>query len=96
MAKTEKIQARIEPKLKHDAEKILERIGLSTSDAITVFFRQIIMHNGIPFELALPGNGDKERKTKKGLSIRNLGKHPIERSDDITDMSVNLDKYLYS
>ena len=54
MNKTAKISARIEPELKHQGEAIFSTIGLSTSDAITLFFRQVVMYKGLPFEVKIP------------------------------------------
>lgn len=54
MAKTAMINARITPELKAKGEKILKRLGLSTTEAITIFFAQIKEHGGLPFEVKLP------------------------------------------
>jgi DNA-damage-inducible protein J len=70
-AKTEKINARIEPDLKADVEKILKKIGMTTTEAITVFFRQISMNKGIPFDIKVPNRETrkilKEIQKRKGL-----------------------------
>ena len=54
MTKTQTIRARVAPNLKAHAESILDALGLSTSQAITLFYRQIELRNGLPFEVALP------------------------------------------
>lgn len=54
MAKSANLYARIEPKLKAQAESILTAIGLSASNAITMFYKQIILQNGLPFEVKFP------------------------------------------
>ena len=54
MAKTEYVHVRIEPEIKHDAENVLAEIGLSTSDAITLFFKQIALFRGLPFPVQVP------------------------------------------
>ena len=48
------IQARIEPDLKKKVEKILNQIGLSTNEAINLFFKRITIERGIPFPLKIP------------------------------------------
>ena len=53
-AKTETIRARVEPKLKHEAEAILKALGLSATDAITMFYRQVTLRRGLPFDVRLP------------------------------------------
>jgi DNA-damage-inducible protein J len=54
MAKTEAIQARVEPKLKAEAERILDELGLDASDAIRVFYKQVVLRKGLPFDVAMP------------------------------------------
>jgi DNA-damage-inducible protein J len=54
MAKTAMIVARIEPDLKADAEKILKKLGLSTTEAINLFLSQIRLYRGLPFEVKIP------------------------------------------
>src|ERR1700751_1383231 len=54
MGKTGYITARVEPKLKASASRILRRVGLSTSDAITLFLKQVILQGGLPFEVRVP------------------------------------------
>jgi DNA-damage-inducible protein J len=54
MSKTSYITARVEPKLKASAGRVLRRIGVSTSDAITMFLRQVVMRQGMPFDVRVP------------------------------------------
>ena len=54
MAKTANLYARIEPELKEQAESILTALGIPASNAITMFYKQIILQRGIPFEMKLP------------------------------------------
>ena len=56
MAKTANLYARIEPEVKEEAEQILSSLGISVSNAINMFYKQIILQKGIPFELKLPEN----------------------------------------
>ena len=56
MAKSANLYARIEPDLKENADAILYVLGISASSAITMFYKQIVMHNGIPFELKIPNH----------------------------------------
>ena len=52
--KTANVNARIDQNVKSQAEAILTRIGLPRSVAIDLYYRQIIMHGGIPFSLTIP------------------------------------------
>ena len=54
MTKTAYINARMEPRLKREAQKILKEVGVNTSDAVGMFYRQIVMQKGIPFEVRIP------------------------------------------
>ena len=54
MAKTETIRARVDAKLKARAEGVLEKLGLNASDAILLFYRQIALQKGLPFDVKLP------------------------------------------
>ena len=53
MAKTANLYARIEPDVKEQAESILAALGIPVSNAINMFYKQIILQRGIPFELKL-------------------------------------------
>jgi DNA-damage-inducible protein J len=48
------INARIEPKLKREVEGILQRLGLNTTQAVSLFFRHVKNYRGLPFEVKLP------------------------------------------
>jgi DNA-damage-inducible protein J len=52
--KIEVVRARIDEQLKLDAEKILDTLGLSSSVAINMLFRQIVLLKGLPFAVELP------------------------------------------
>lgn len=61
MAKTKVITTRINPVVKEQVEEILKEVGLSTSEAINLFFNQIRLHKGLPFEISVP----KEREARQ-------------------------------
>lgn len=54
MSKTSTIRARIEPNLKGRAEHIFKQLGLTTTQAITLFYKQVELKNGLPFDVAIP------------------------------------------
>ena len=54
MSRSAFVRARIEPGLKQSVEGLLGRLGLSATEAINVFYRQIELRQGLPFEVALP------------------------------------------
>lgn len=54
MAKTANLYARIEPEIKEQAESILSALGIPASNAINMFYKQIILQRGLPFEVKMP------------------------------------------
>ena len=54
MAKTAMVHARVEPELKRRAEELFSELGLSTTEAITLFYKQVAMHQGLPFSIRIP------------------------------------------
>lgn len=54
MANTSAVYARIDTKLKDNAESILAQLGISPSSAIQMLYSQIVIQNGMPFDLKLP------------------------------------------
>ena len=54
MTKSAMIRARIDPTLKAQAEGVLKGIGLSTSDLISMTYKQVVLRQGLPFEARIP------------------------------------------
>ena len=54
MSKSAMVRARLEPELKTHAETIFNRLGLNSTQAITIFYRQVELHQGLPFNVAIP------------------------------------------
>jgi DNA-damage-inducible protein J len=52
--KTADVRARIEPELKEDAQKVLAENGLTISDAVRLFLRQVVRSGGLPFDVRIP------------------------------------------
>ena len=53
MSKSATVFARVEPNIKEQSEAILNNLGLSMSNAIDMYLRQIVMNKGIPFEVRM-------------------------------------------
>ena len=51
MAEITNLYVNIEPDVKKQAENILSTLGISASNAINMFYKQIILHKGLPFEV---------------------------------------------
>ena len=54
--KTANLYARIEPEVKEQAESILSALGIPASNAINMFYKQIILNRGLPFEVKMPSS----------------------------------------
>lgn len=54
MARTSNVFTRVEPEIKEQAEQVLEQLGISMSNAVGMFLRQVVLQRGIPFEVKLP------------------------------------------
>ncbi|MCT4487433.1 type II toxin-antitoxin system RelB/DinJ family antitoxin [Levilactobacillus parabrevis] len=46
-----RIQANIDKELAEQAEQIFSDIGLTTTSALTAFYKQVVANDGMPFEL---------------------------------------------
>jgi DNA-damage-inducible protein J len=69
------IQTRIDPKVKKQAKKILDTLGLTMSEAIGAYLRQILLRIGIPFELKIPNEATiqavEQIEKEKGETLKN-------------------------
>ena len=74
MSKTATIQARINPELKKKAQKILNTLNLSMSEAISLYLTQVTLHQGIPFDIKIPNNLTSKtlEKTEKGRELNSV------------------------
>lgn len=79
MHKTDTVNIRIEPKLKNQTETILLRIGLTSAEAIRLFYTQICLNKGLPFKVRIPNKASiaalrevKAGKTHRAKSISQL------------------------
>ncbi|MCK4605079.1 MAG: type II toxin-antitoxin system RelB/DinJ family antitoxin [Deltaproteobacteria bacterium] len=54
MKKSSTIRARMEPNLKDKAEHIFRKLGITTTQALTLFYKQVELRNGLPFDVAIP------------------------------------------
>jgi DNA-damage-inducible protein J len=56
MPKTAVISARIDPELKHGAEEVFRELGLTATQAITLFYKQVELERGLPFAVRVPND----------------------------------------
>lgn len=60
MAKTAMIRARTTEKLKHRVDRIFQRLGMTNSEAINLFYHQVELRNGLPFAVEIPNDVTRE------------------------------------
>jgi len=86
MSRTTTVRARIEPRLKSDVEKLLHRLGMSTTEAITVFYNQIRLRQGLPFPVEVPN-----ATTRKTFEATDRGED-LHSYDNLDEMFEALEK----
>jgi DNA-damage-inducible protein J len=78
MARTATIQARIDAKVKTEAQKILDMLNISMSEAISMYLTQVALYRGIPFEVKIPEIPNELtaatlRKSEEGKELNEVG-----------------------
>ena len=75
MSKTETIRARVEPELKREAESVFKTLGLSPTEAIRLFYRQVTLRHGLPFTVEIP-NAETRETMRQALEGEDLTEWP--------------------
>ena len=83
--KTASVRARIEPKLKLDAEFVLHELGITPADAIRLLYKAIAREHAWPIDLKIPNS-----TTKQTFSNTDQGRG-LNRADDLPDLFEKLD-----
>lgn len=70
--KTATVRARMEPELKQETERILDQLGLNTTEAIRIFFKQVNLQRGLPFEIKIPNETTDKAisEAKEGQNLK--------------------------
>lgn len=80
MAKKAMITTSVDPDLKADAEKVLSKLGISTTEAINIFLSQVRLRKGLPFDVKIPN-----KTTLKAMRDAEEGRNLTE-CEDAEDM----------
>ena len=80
MTKSATVRARIEPNLKLDVENLFKKLGLSTTEAINLFYQQVRLRKGLPFNVVIP-NETTEKVFTDTDAKRNLIR--CDNADDL-------------
>jgi DNA-damage-inducible protein J len=80
MSKTAMVRARLEPDLKLNAESVFHRLGINATQAITMFYRQVELREGLPFDVVVP-----TATTKRTFETSEAGRDLVvcEDADDM-------------
>jgi DNA-damage-inducible protein J len=72
--KTAVVHARIEPQTKEKVEEILRNLGLTPTEAIRIFYKQISLRGGLPFSVAIPNKLTVStlEKSRRGEDVQNF------------------------
>ncbi len=84
MNKSAMIRARVDPQLKDEVEDLFAQLGLSTTEAITLFYQQVKLNRGLPFDVRIPN-----AVTQRTFAETDAGEN-IVRCDDAQDMFARL------
>jgi len=76
MNKTATVRARLEPRLKDRAETVFRKLGLNATQAITIFYKQVELRGGLPFDVVIP-----TRSTARTFESTNAGRDLVVCKD---------------
>ena len=74
MSKSSTISMRVDQELKTTADEIFSRLGMTMTQAVTLFLQQVEYHRGLPFAVKLPEN-ESLIAIQDALERRNLTRH---------------------
>jgi DNA-damage-inducible protein J len=84
MAKSSAMTIRIDPEIKSQADNVLQYLGMTTSEAVTIFLRQVILNNGIPFLVKAPAyNEETLVALREAESIAKNGPHRFNSAGEM-------------
>jgi len=91
MSKRTTIKAEVKIDLKTEVEEVLKRLGLSTTEAIVLFFHQVKLHKGLPFEIKIPMEAKVPNATTlKTFRDTDAGKNLVDH-DNIEKLFADLE-----
>ena len=89
MAKTDNINVRIEPELKREVETTLNDLGMNLAEAITIYLKQIVLTESIPFVIKKP---ELNKETIKAIEEAEKGINLSKGYTDLDEMWEDLEK----
>jgi DNA-damage-inducible protein J len=85
MNKTATITVRMDPQVKKNTEAVLKTLGLTTSQAVSLFFYQVSLNKGIPFDVHIP-----TEVTARAIE-HGLAGHRLHTAKDMDDLIAQLE-----
>lgn len=79
------IAARIDPEIKDNAERVFKELGLTASQAITLFYKQVDIQHGLPFEVRIPN-----KATLKAIADAETGNN-VQSFNNVKDLFDDLE-----
>lgn len=89
MAKTDNINIRVEPELKKEVETTLNDLGMNLAEAITVYLKQIVLTESIPFVIGKP---KLNKETIEAIEEAQIGINLSKGYKDLDEMWEDLEK----
>ena len=80
MNKSAYVSVRIHPEVKNETEKILHSLGVTPTEAITMFYRQINMRRGLPFPVEIPNEVSRQAIQD---AVNGVGMQTVNSIDDL-------------
>ncbi len=80
MSKSVTLSVRMDPELKRKADEVFRRLGLTASQAIVLFYKQVELQQGLPFAVRLP-NATTRKALEEAQERHNL--KDFENVDDL-------------
>jgi DNA-damage-inducible protein J len=80
MSKTTTVTVRLDPQVKQDVQEVLDALGITLTQAVTMYFNQISMEKALPYHPHVP-NAETEKAIQDALVGKNL--HTAENMEDL-------------
>ena len=80
------INFKIDSEIKHQAEQVFAGLGMNTTQALNMFLRQVIYEQGIPFQLKLPKQPNRETLR----AMQDVEDDNVENADNMDDLFASL------
>src|SRR5437016_5376113 len=82
MSEAGTITVRVHPKLLNAASRVLRQVGVNTSDAITMFLKHVVLHGGLPFDVAVPNGKARRARRERGTPAQQAETRGRPREND--------------